>query len=205
MVLRPMKENALWDGRLLAITPHVCASDFFVGYQPSWGAVPFDPATLPPCLQRRSRPLLWIVNGAGLHAVSQCASSKQQRDARSWPERVLERYVKAKAAGDVLLWQPVGGGLLWEAASRCDFASEMRLQATREAQWLHASKEHALPYDFASVAREYLTLMSDSAHFADWRVPCNRTFPEMSQLVAQLALHVALGSEPRKACRAQAS
>ena len=38
-----------WDG-VLSVSRHVCASDFFVSYQATWGAVPVLPETIPRCL-----------------------------------------------------------------------------------------------------------------------------------------------------------
>ena len=226
MVRAPLYDNAAWDGKLRAVTQHACDGDFFISYQPSFGVRSFDPASLPACLRPQARrtvaggtlhqrntrqdattrrPLLWIVNGGGLHAVNRCArarsgSADPQGSSDSWPGVVLSRY--EPSGGDVLVWQPVGGGLLWEAASRCDFGREMRRQAASEAKWLRAhGRLHSLvSIDYGGLASDFLPLMADSAHFADWRSPCNQTFPEASALAAQLVLHAALHREPRVAC-----
>ena len=72
-----------WDGTL-RVDESACASDFFVSYQATWGAMPVEPRSLPPCLHPRDgaatyslkhssgvvKPLLWIVDGCVLPSAA---------------------------------------------------------------------------------------------------------------------------------------
>ena len=48
-------------------------------------------------------------------------------------------------------------------------------------------------YDYTALAMQFAPLMFDAIHYTYYWVPCTKTFPEMTRLVAQLAFQQALG------------
>ena len=71
--------------------------------------------------------------------------------------------------------------------------------AAVEHDWLAA---HGVRhYNYTALALDFAPLMFDAIHFTYYWVPCERTFPEMARLVAQLALQSAAG-QPVQVCPA---
>ena len=207
-----------WDGQL-SVSAAACESDFFVSYQATWGAMPVDPTSLPKCLHlgaadaardgaattdgsyglrhRRSgaiKPILWIVDGCGLHEMEFC-------DPRRWrlPQAVLPKFTDRMLRSS-LVWQTVGGGFLMRAARRfkgeCAAINADEVAAV-ESRWLSSAGVRHVNY--SRVALQYAPLMIDAIHFTYYWVPCPQTFPELARLAAQLSLNSAVG-RPIEVC-----
>jgi len=202
-----------WDGKL-SISEHVCESDFFVTYQATWGAMPIDPSSLPSCLQtvsyssagkssymlqnRRTgsrKPVLWIMNGCGLHEMEFCDERRF-----SLPQNVLSRFSEDVVRGSVI-WQTVGAGFTMKASNRfkgeCAQVNAHQISSLEYA-WL--SSRGIRSYNYTQVALQYAPLMFDAIHFTYYWEPCTHTFPEMARLVTQLAFQQAL-EQPVEVCQ----
>ena len=147
-----------WSGQL-SVDKAVCDADFFVSYQATWGAMPVDPTSLPACLRvdagakgtdgsyglrhrgsGRIKPVLWIVDGCGLHEMEFC-------DPRRWelPQHVLPKF-SPRMLRESVVWQTVGAGFLMRSARRfkgeCATIDADQVAAT-EVKWL---SEHGVRY-----------------------------------------------------------
>ena len=185
-----------WDGKL-SVHESVCQSDFFIVYAATWGAMPVEPTTLPSCLHPKPssrsengeeqysllhknsgkvKPVLWIIDGCGLHEMEFC-------DARRWylPESVLPRFSPSLLRSRTVVWQTVGAGFLMKASRRfkgeCDTINADQV-AAKEASYLRSK---GVPYyNYTQLALQYAPMMFDAIHFTYYWVPCAYTFPEMS-------------------------
>jgi hypothetical protein len=165
----------LWDGKL-SVSESVCDSEFFLSYQATWGAMPIDPTTLPKCLHPPAgaaeyslphkrlgvrKPVLWIIDGCGLHEMEFC-------DARRWtlPQSVLPKFSDALLASGTVVYQTVGAGFLMKAARRFrgDCADVTSDQVARtEVAWL--DQKRVRRYNYTSLALQYAPLMFDAIHY----------------------------------------
>ena len=199
-----------WDGKL-SVNEAVCHSDFFLSYQATWGAMPADPLTVPSCLHpgadsngayalrherlKVTKPILWVVDGCGLHEMEFC-------DARRWslPQHVLPRFPPSLLQSGTVVWQTVGAGFLMRAANRfrgeCKSVNADQV-AAKEVEYLRGTGVRV--YNYTSLALQYAPLMFDAIHFTYYWVPCAYTFPEMARLVAQLGFQLAVG-RPVEVC-----
>ena len=205
----------LWDGKL-SVSDSVCDSDFFVTYAATWGAMPVDPATLPTCLHPKAgsrsangeeqysllhkrsgrvKPVLWIIDGCGLHEMEFC-------DARRWflPQSVLPKFSDSLLRSGTVVWQTVGAGFLMKVSRRfkgeCESINADQV-AAKEAAYLRSK---SVPYyNYTALALQYAPMMFDAIHFTYYWVPCAYTFPEMARLVAQLGFQQAVG-RPVEVC-----
>lgn len=201
----------LWDGKL-SVSEHVCNSDFFLSYQATWGAMPIDPLTLPTCLHpsaddpsgafrlrnarhAASKPVLWIVDGCGLHEMEFCDARRNEL-----PQHVLPRFSEQLLRSGTVVWQTVGAGFLMKAARRfrgeCADVNADQV-AANEVSWLKPRGVRI--YDYTRLALQYAPMMFDAIHFTYYWVPCAYTFPEMARLVAQLGFQQAVG-RPVEVC-----
>jgi len=221
-----------WNGEL-SVSPHACDADFFLSYQATWGAIPLRPDSLPGCMRLTNgastppgrKPVLWVVNGGGLHEMEFCSDRRW-----SLPQIVLRNF-GAAALRDTVVWQPAGGAaalcpaflffaprLFFTFLTVCTplFAGGFLMRSSRrfkgecatidadqvaavEHDWLAA---HGVRhYNYTALALDFAPLMFDAIHFTYYWVPCERTFPEMARLVAQLGLQSAAG-HPVEVCSA---
>ena len=136
----------------------------------------------------RHRPVLWIVDGCGLHEMEFCSELRH-----GLPNSVLSRFHPQVLRSSVV-YQTVGAGFLMPDAKRykgaCASLDADQVAAT-EAAWLDARGVRR--YNYTSLALQYAPLMFDAIHYTYYWVPCTKTFPEMTRLVAQLAFQQALG------------
>ena len=200
-----------WDGAL-SVSESVCDSEFFLSYQATWGAMPIEPTTLPRCLhpdpsdstgkyalkQRTSgvtKPVLWIVDGCGLHEMEFCDKRRDEL-----PQHAFARFSPALLRSSTIVYQTVGAGFLMRASNRfrgeCAQINADQI-AAKERAWLMS---HGVPYyDYTKLTLQYAPLMFDAIHFTYYWVPCTHTFPEMARLVAQLGFQQAVG-KPVEVC-----
>jgi len=198
-----------WDG-LLSVHQSVCDSDFFVSYQATWGAMPVIPTSLPSCLHPQDgsetyalphkrtgvrKPVLWIVDGCGLHEMEFCDA---RRD--SLPQHAFNRFPDGLLRSGTIVYQPVGAGFLMKASNRfrgeCEAINADQI-AAKEVTWLQAK---GVPYyDYTKLTLQYAPLMYDAIHFTYYWVPCSNTFPELARMVAQLAFQQGVG-RPAQVC-----
>ena len=118
-----------WDG-LLSVSKEVYAAstDFFVSYQATWGAMPIEPTSVPRCLHpaagsnayglphqrlRTTKPVLWVVDGCGLHEMEFCDARRDDL-----PAHVLPRFPPALLRSGTVVYQTVGAGFLMKASNR---------------------------------------------------------------------------------------
>ena len=136
----------------------------------------------------RHRPVLWIVDGSGLHEMEFCSELRH-----GLPNSVLSRFHPQVLRSSVV-YQTVGAGFLMPDAKRykgaCASLDADQVAAT-EAAWLDARGVRR--YNYTALALQYAPLMFDAIHYTYYWVPCTKTFPEMTRLVAQLAFQQALG------------
>jgi len=200
-----------WDGAL-SVHDSVCKSDFFLSYQATWGAMPIEPTSLPQCLHPSpsdpegkyalkhrltgvTKPVLWIVDGCGLHEMEFCDA---RRD--SLPQNAFARFPANLLRSGTVVYQPVGAGFLMRSSNRfkgeCASVNSDNI-ALKERAWLDANGVRY--YDYTKLALQYAPLMFDAIHFTYYWVPCAQTFPEMARLVAQLGFQHAVG-RPAEVC-----
>ena len=204
-VYAPLYNLSGWDHRLTVLPPAPHARrapdepfmcdphGFFIGYQPVWGSAPIEPSSLPRCFHHPNgrfgltssngttfRPVLWLINGGGMH------HAMHRRPADVFGPHVALRRFSPAAQQDVV-WMPVGAG------PAPQFDSVMHLAAA-EAAWL-ADNPRVRHFDFTTLARLYLALMSDEKHFTYYYAECSQVFPQMTFVVAQIAIQAALGRE----------
>jgi len=213
--LNPSWLRSQWDGGLIGLDSSACDAAFFVSFEALRGTAPLNPSVLPSCLRSAgARPVLWVVNGGGLQEL---ASRNGSAQGTPLPQVMLQHFATTRARRNVV-WLPTGGGF----HSACDADSRCTLHASH--QWLHFQGKHEgvddlvrlsaaevrwleaqrVAYvDYAALAQEHSAAMSDGRHFAYHLKPCVQTFPEVTKLVAQLALQSAL--EPTSACAPQAT
>ena len=169
--------------------------------------MPFEPDSIPPCLRAPAgssrKPILWVVNGCGLHEMEFCSARRT-----TLPQIALRNFADADARASVV-WQPVGGGFQMRtsrrfkgecaaidahqvplnlgaisARSRRDLGAISSQVAKLETEWL--SSRGVRHFNYTALAMEFAPLMFDAIHFTYYWVPCARAFPEMARLVAQL-------------------
>ena len=201
-----------WDGKL-SVSETVCNSDFFVSYQATWGAMPIEPRSIPSCLHPdptdrddkyalrnprtgQTRPVLWVVDGCGLHEMEFCDERRNEL-----PQNAFARFPAALLRSGTVVYQTVGAGFLMRSSRRfrgaCQAIDADQI-AAKERVWL---AEHGVRYyNYSRLALQYAPLMFDAIHFTYYWVPCAQTFPEMARLVAQLAFQQAVG-RPVEVCQ----
>ena len=201
-----------WDGKL-SVSETVCGSDFFLSYQATWGAMPVDPMTLPSCLHPRNggsgdgrfmlphrnsgkdKPVLWVMDGCGLHEMEFC-------DPRRWQlaQHVLPRFPDNLLSSGTVVWQTVGAGFLMKAAKRFKGeCSDINADQVAATELSYLQPKGVRVYNYTKLALQYAPMMFDAIHFTYYWVPCAYTFPEMARLVAQLAFQQAVG-RPVEVC-----
>ena len=180
-------------GGILSVAAEACSSDFFVAYHALWGASAVQPSTLPDCLLSTGRPrrrLLWVLNGASLHELEQCAPQRL-----ALPQTVLANFFPSKPSSmdhlHTVVWQPAAGGFLQPGGRDCAGETNEQL-AEVEKPWL---REHGvLVFDYATLAAEYAPFMMDGRHFSYYFARrCASTSIELADLGAHLALSAGLG------------
>lgn len=177
--------------------------EFFVAFHATMGATPINPGSLPTCLLPNEtagdkRPVLWVLNGGGMHELVSCHPNRW-----SLPQVTFSRFTQPLLRSGLVIWQPIGGSAhahLSNATARpCitpKAGAELGLHATAElglaeATWLrHHGVQH---YAYTQLAARLAPLMSDGMHFTYYWEPCAHTFPEIPRLLAQLVFQLALG------------
>lgn len=197
--------NSSWDGGL-HVSNHVCdeGAHFFVSYVATYGPTPINPWSLPACLHTggqfgrvdyrggrkppRFKPVLWVINGAPLHALKDCSSMLWDL-----PAAVLARFPLA-VRRKYVVWQPTGSARRAQTSGDCANTTAQEVVAA-ERRWLR--DEGVASFDYPELTGEYGTLQWDGRHFSYFYMPCNETFPELSLFAGRLALQAALGRDRR--------
>lgn len=126
------------------------------------------------------KPILWVVDGCGLHEMEFCSERRFQL-----PNYVLARF-PPKVLREAVVWQTVGAGFLMKDANRFKGACSSINADQVAAQELAYLRAHQVRhYNYTRVSLQYAPLMFDAIHFTYYWVPCAQTFPELARMVAQ--------------------
>ena len=188
--------GSLWPSSHSVAREAVCASDFFVHYEAIWGAGVADPSSLPNCLrglhQRRRKPLLWVVQGGGLHELIVCDPPPlTQRHGDDAPRTVVSTTAALlQRDHDVVVYQPVGSGFLEKPFTGACEGMTVDDLAEAEVRWVPNRGIRFV--DYPTLARQFALLQTDGKHWTHYAFPCHDQAPELTRLLAQLTMQAAM-------------
>ena len=124
-----------------------------------------------------------LLNNAGVMRAPEEASAGQVTIA-GLPAALLARDV---------VWQTVGAGFAPPFHKRSDSCALDKPPAVAAASRRWLDSRGVRHVDYTSLAEVFAPLMSDSKHFTHYTERCDKLFPELPRLVAQLELQALMG------------